>query len=163
MKYKFTSILIIFLILTQIIQPIVLNGVSYATTTEETQEKVVEITQEETQEEVDKPTQEETIQQETIDSFSEMLNSNKDEIESISVNLGFTSEGVPEIKGDITINQMVKTDIDEQQENSEEELVGASIGSTTSVKIVEKPEAASIEKVFRIFKALDKKINLRIH
>ena len=220
MKYKFTSMLIVFLLLAQFIQPIVLYSVSYATTQEtqeevkeitqgETQEEVKEITQGETQEEVnettqeeinennqentqeeikedqkpeqeeikeenqettqsenqeevDKPTQEETIQQETIDSFSEMLNSNKDEIESISVNLGFTSEGVPEIQGGITINQIEKTDKDEQQKNSEEVLVGASIGSTTSVKIVEKPEAATIEMVFRIFKALDKKINLRI-
>ena len=58
MKYKFTSMLIVFLLLAQFIQPIVLYSVSYATTQEETQEEVKEITQGETQEEVNETTQE---------------------------------------------------------------------------------------------------------
>ena len=147
MKYKITSILIVFLILTQIIQPLVLNGVSYATTQEETQAT----------------SQEET--QETTSSISDTLINNKNEIQSISVDLGFTSDGSPEINSDIILNQIVTTTIEEQteQEKVREEIVGSSaIGRVDSMRVIENTKAASLDMVFRLFKALDKKIYLRI-
>ena len=172
MKYKFTSMVIIFLILTQFIQPLVLYSVSYATTQEETQEEVQETTQEEikeetqetTQEEIKEETQENTQEetQEAIDSFRDMLNNNKDQIQSISVNLGFTNDGAPKINNDIIINQIVTTAINEQPEQEKEELVGASLNRVDTIKTVEKPKTASIEMVFSLLKALDKEIYLRI-